>query len=77
MNTFLYLVNPILNDLKLPMELKLSTLTDVVVHLADLISEELLGEYKGLREYLMNKVTDILMEYRKKANVYLVNMLEC
>lgn len=43
MNTFLYLVNPILNDLKLPMELKLNTLTDVVIHLADLISEELLG----------------------------------
>ncbi len=40
MNAFLYLLNPILNDLKLPMESSLNHLCDQVNHLAELIAAE-------------------------------------
>ncbi len=37
-NAFLYLLNPILNDLKLPMETTLNHMCDQVNHLAELIA---------------------------------------
>lgn len=77
MNAFLYLLNPILNDLKLPMESSLNHLCDQVNHLAELIAAEVACEYKEFKEFIVNKNAEIVNEFRRKANHFINNMLEC
>ena len=49
MNSFLYLLNPVLNELKLPMETSLNHLCDHVNHLAELIAAEVACEYREFK----------------------------
>lgn len=49
LNSFLYLLNPILNDLKSPMESSLSHLCYHINHMAELIAGEVAGEFKEFR----------------------------
>jgi hypothetical protein len=77
MNTFLYLLNPILNDLKLPMEVSVNHLCDQVNHLAELIANEVACEYKEFKEFIISKNSEVVNEFRRKANHFLNNILEC
>lgn len=46
LNSFLYLLTPILNDLKSPMESTLDHLCDHINHIAELIAGEIASEFK-------------------------------
>jgi hypothetical protein len=40
MNSFLYLINPLLNDLKLPMQSSLTSICDSMNHMSEVLSDE-------------------------------------
>ena len=49
MDSFLYLITPLLNDLKHPMERSLSNLCDNMNHMSELISEEVSFDFVKLK----------------------------
>lgn len=50
---------------------------DHVNHMAELIAGEVSGEFKEFREYIVAKNLEIVNVFRKKANSFLSDMLEC
>lgn len=49
MNSFLFLLTPILNNLKFPMELSLNHLCDNVNRMAELVASEASGDFKEFK----------------------------
>lgn len=58
------------------MESSLNNLCDQVIHLAELIAAEVACEYKEFKEFIVNKNSEIVHEFRRKANQFLHNILE-
>lgn len=76
-SAFLFLLHPLIHQLKTPIELTLNNIYDNLLHIAELITQEIAHEYVEFREYLLDKITGILNRHRKQSRDFMEAMMEC
>lgn len=66
-SAFLYLLHPLIHQLKTPIELTLNNVFDSLMHIVEMITSELSHEFFEFREYINDKISSILNRYRKNS----------
>lgn len=75
-SAFLYLLHPLLNSLKLPIEESLNHIYDEIMHIVDLISKEVAFGYGQLGDYITQKVQSILNKHRRNCREFFENIMQ-
>jgi hypothetical protein len=60
----------------MPMIQALTALVDHITHMAEIIINEVAFEYARFKDFLNNQVQEIIVQYKRKCNMFLENMLE-
>jgi hypothetical protein len=67
-NSFYYLIDPLLKKLKAPLLHCLNEVCDIVVHVAEEIMEELSREFPNFREYIVQKILGLIEESKRRCS---------
>lgn len=76
-SAFLFLLHPLISQLRTPIEVTLNNIFDSLMHIVELITSEIAHEYVEFREYLNDKIGSILNKYRRNSREFVESMMEC
>jgi vacuolar protein sorting-associated protein 1 len=76
-NSFYYLIDPLLRRLKLPLMHCLSEVARLLSHVCEEIIRELAREFPTFCDFILDKLSRLIEASRKKSETFIENILEC
>lgn len=75
-SAFLYLLHPLLESLRLPIQESINNVYDELMHIVELIMSEVSYEYVELKQNIIEKVQNILGRYRRNSREFIGCLME-